>query len=234
MKDSKSIETGKTDRIGIEDLNELLKIGFKDFNIDFADPEFEDTIQKRNKLSLPKEKNYDHSSVVLDFDFDDVFEIDLSSSSENKINTKRQDILKSEFTTNLLNCISDEDFEFGIRSKSELIIREQFSINTLATRNWLNEIFIINFHNEKILIGLLRIIGRFEEEVIFPQGHTMALAALVHKNDEIKELGIRAFENWNSRNSLEVLKNINVDTVWLNEYLNQVIEDLNEEYVAID
>tara|TARA_R110000868_G_scaffold318429_1_gene579167 strand:+ start:594 stop:782 length:189 start_codon:yes stop_codon:yes gene_type:complete len=62
----------------------------------------------------------------------------------------------------------------------------------------------------------------------------MALAALVHKNDEIKELGIRAFENWNSPNSLEVLKNVKIEANWLNEYLTQVIEDLTEEYVAID
>lgn len=232
MKESKSFETGSSNRIDAEDLNELLKIGFKDFNIDLSDSDYDDIIQKPNKLLLPKKKNYEHSTVV--FDLDHFFEIDLSSSSENKVNLKRQESLKSEFTSNLLGCLSDEDFEFGMRSRSELIIREQFSINTLATRNWLNEIFIENFPNEKILLGLLRIIGRFEEEVIFPQGHTMALAALVHKNDEIKELGIRAFENWNSPNSLDMLKNVKVEADWLSEYLTQVIEDLTEEYVAID
>lgn len=76
---------------------------------------------------------------------------------------------------------------------------------------------------------MLRIIGRFDEEIIFPQGKTMALAALSHKNDEVKELGVRAFENWNSLNSLEVLKNISFDSNWLQDYLNQVIKDLKSE-----
>tara|TARA_R110000868_G_scaffold318429_1_gene579166 strand:+ start:85 stop:603 length:519 start_codon:yes stop_codon:yes gene_type:complete len=164
MTESKPFATGNSNRIDTEDLNELLKIGFKDFNIDLSGSDDNDIIQKPNRLSLPKEKDYEYSTVV--FDFDDFFEIDISSSSENKINIKRQETLKSEFTSNLLGCLSDEDFEFGIRSRSEMIIREQFSVNTLATRNWLNEIFIENFPNEKILLGLLRIIGRFEEEII--------------------------------------------------------------------
>lgn len=229
MQELKSIETGSSDRIDIEDLNELWKIGFKDFNIEIVDKEIaDDDIQKGNRISLPKEKDFEHNSVAFDF------EIDISSSSENKINLKRQEALKSKFTHNLICCLVEEDFEFGLKSRSELIISEQFSVNTLATRNWLNDIFIENFQNEKVLIGLLRIIGRFEEEIIFPQGHTMALAALVHRNDEIKELGIRAFENWNSLNSLEILKHIEVETIWLQEYLNQVIKDLTEEYVFID
>jgi len=232
MKEPESIETGNSNRIKNKDLNELQKIGFKDFNIDIADL-VTSTIQKGDKVSLPKKKDFEYNSVVLDLGFNDDFVIDLSSSSENKINLKRQENLKNEFTNNLISCLIEEIFEFGFKSKSELIIKEQFSTNTLATRNWLNEIFIDNYQNEKILIGLLRIIGRFEQSIIFPQGQTMALAALAHRNDEIKELGIRAFENWNSPNSLEVLKNVQVEVKWLNEYLNQVIEDLKEEHVII-
>ena len=59
----------------------------------------------------------------------------------------------------------------------------------------------------------------------------MALSALSHKNDEIKELGIRAFESWGSKNSLETLKQISVEATWLKEYLDQVIHDLSTEYV---
>jgi len=229
MKEPKSIETGSSEKINI-DLKKLWEIGFKDFNLDLIDNVVvDDTMQKKNKVSLPKEKKLEISSVDLDLDFWGDFEIDVSSSSENRVNQKRQEILKEEFTNNLINCLIEEDFEFGFKSRSELVIREQFSINALATRNWLNELFIENFHNEKILLGLLRIIGRFEEEIIFPQGQTMALAALVHESNEIKELGIRAFENWNSLNSLEVLRKISVESKWLQDYLTQVIEDLTEE-----
>lgn len=228
MKEDKSIETGSPEKIKI-DLSKLSEIGFKDFNLDLNDDVTEDTIQEKSKISLPKEKKSEISSGDLKHDFLGDLEIDISNSSENKINLRRQEILQKKVTSNLVNCLIEEDFEFGFKSRSELIIREQFSINALATRNWLNELFIENFQNEKILVGLLRIIGRFEEEIIFPQGQTMALAALAHKNNEIRELGIRAFENWNSLNSLEVLKKVNIDSKWLQDYLNQVIEDLKEE-----
>ncbi len=155
--------------------------------------------------------------------------IDTRSSLENKINRKREEELLKKFTPKFLEAIEDEDFEFGYISKSETIIREQLEINALATRNWLNHIFIRNFHNEKILIGILRILGRFEEKTIFPQGNTMALAALSHKNPEIKELAIRAFENWSSINSLKTLKKIKVKPDWLQEYLVDVISDLESE-----
>ena len=89
--------------------------------------------------------------------------------------------------------------------------------------------FIAHFNDEAIIVGLLRIIGRFDESIIFPQGQTIALAALNHINDEIKELGIRAFENWSSQNSLDVLRNISINQKWLRNKKKQVISDLEEE-----
>lgn len=155
--------------------------------------------------------------------------IDTTSSSENQINGKREKYLRKNITPKFLSLIKEEDFEFGFISRSEELIKEQLQINALATRNWLNEIFVNNFDNEVILIGLIRIISRFDESLIFPQGQTIALAALSHFNDEIKELGIRAFEKWSSVESLNILKKLNLKSVWLQEYVDDVINDLEEE-----
>ncbi|CAD5246132.1 MULTISPECIES: hypothetical protein [unclassified Imperialibacter] len=235
MIETKSIETGVSKAIDIEDVLNVKKIGFRDFNVDIdAETNSDDATPNRRKLLLDRKKTYEDSSVALALFFGDEYAIDVSSSSENKINLERQEVLKSKFTKDLSKCLEEEEFEFGYKSKSESIIKKQFEINALVTKNWLNEIFIENFQNEKILIGLLRILGRFSEEIIFPQGQTMALAALMHKNDEIKELGIRAFENWNSQTSLQVLKNIEVEVKWLKDYLSQVIKDLEKEYVSVN
>lgn len=158
---------------------------------------------------------------------------DSISSSENLINQRRDDHLKKYVTPRLISLLKDEDFEFGYISRSEELIREQLNINSLATRNWINEIFISNFDNEIILMGILRIIGRFDESLIFPQGQTIALAALSHKSDEIKELGVRAFEKWNSIESLAILKKLNFDKVWLQDYVTEVIHDIEEEIYAV-
>ncbi|MHA1789463.1 MAG: hypothetical protein ACTSXT_09570 [Candidatus Helarchaeota archaeon] len=180
------------------------------------------------------------ADINIDKIFENSFDISFDSSIsekepsiENKINEDRKKYLETKVTYQLIEIILDESFEFGIKSKSEILIEEQLKINELATRNWLNEIFIDYFDDEKILIGILRIIGRFAEQIIFPQGQTMALAALNHKNPEIKELGIRAFENWGTLNSIKILESIELNIEWLSEYKNQVINDLKEElYVS--
>ena len=183
---------------------------------------------KKNKNLDIIKKNNEFLNIYFDFS---VLHKDISV--ENKINTERESFLKKRITNQLIETIIEESFEFGIKSKSEIIIEEQLSINALATRNWLNTIFIDYFDDERIIIGILRIIGRFDERIIFPQGQTMALAALSHKSTEIKELGVRAFENWGTYNSINVLENIDLDIEWLSDYKNQVIEDMKEElYVS--
>lgn len=152
-----------------------------------------------------------------------------ASSSENKINVSKEEYLRKYITPKFLSLVKEEEFEFGFISRSEELIREQLQINALATRNWLNEIFISHFDNEIVLIGLLRIIGRFDESIIFPQGQTIALGVLSHSNDEIKELGIRAFEKWCSAESLSILKKLNLNSSWLQDYVNEVITDIEEQ-----
>jgi hypothetical protein len=156
------------------------------------------------------------------FDFEE-------ESTENKINKNRQLKLSQNLTNDFISIIKEENFEFGYKTRSEELLREQLKINELATRNWLNEIFIKYFKDQSVIIGIMRILSRFEPREIYPQGQTMAIAALAHSNDEIKELGIRAFENWPLPESLNILKNLDVSANWLKEYLEDVIQDLEEE-----
>src|SRR5690554_582539 len=194
-----------------------------------------DPFQEFKKKKTLKRNSFDffiNESNVTDHNF--IYElliptIDTTSSSENKINGNREEYLRKNITPKFLTLIKEEDFEFGFISRSEELIKSQLKINALATRNWLNEIFINHFDNEVVLIGLLRIISRFEENIIFPQGQTIALAALSHSNDEIKELGIRSFEKWCSAESLNILKKLNLNSTWLQEYVNEVITDLEEQ-----
>lgn len=216
-------------KIDDETLKKIKSLGFKDLDFNIYDQATlnDEEIQTLDKYFLAKDKSIEFSSI--DFYFEDFNKEDSTAPSDNKINKEREDILDSKYTPLLINLIYEEDFEFGYISRSQVLIEEQFQVNKLATRNWLNKIFIEHFKDEKIVIGLLRIIGRFDEDTIFPQGQTMAMSALIHKNDEIKELGIRAFENWCSLKSYEVLKTIEISSDWLKEYLDDVISNLEED-----
>ena len=54
----------------------------------------------------------------------------------------------------------------------------------------------------------------------------MALALLQHRSASVREFAIKAFENWNSKQSLMFLRNIKCDQQWLQDYLEEVIRDI--------
>jgi len=121
------------------------------------------------------------------------------------------------------------NFEFGQKSESINLVEKQIQINAIAAKNWFNQLYLYYFSDEKMLLSLLRIVEYFDKELLFPTSQTMAISALVHSNDEVKELGVRILENWCSIESYQILKNIKVDTNWLQQYIDQVILDLEKE-----
>lgn len=150
--------------------------------------------------------------------------------SENEIMENRLIYLKKEVTPIFVSLLKYEDFEFGKKSESIKIIQKELKTNRIATINWLNELYVKYFSkDEKVLIGILRVLEYFDEKVFYPNSYTIALSSLVHKNDEIKEIAIRIFENWASINSYEVLKNVQIETPWLKSYISEVLKDLEEE-----
>jgi len=159
--------------------------------------------------------------------------IDSASTSEKSIEVfifrRRLREFKQKYTQKLLNIIIEEDFEYGFNSPSDLFIKELMKLNPNITKEWLNSIFIEHFHDYRVVIGLLHIISHLEYYQINPQGPTMALAALSHASSEVRECGIRAFENWGSSESLKILKHVRCGEKWLQEYVEQVVSDLEED-----
>jgi len=150
--------------------------------------------------------------------------------SENEIMEKRLEYLKNKVSPLFISLVKNEYFEFGQKSESIKIVERELKENRIATQNWLNDLYLQYFStDEKILIGILRIFEYFDEEVLFPASHMIALASIVNKSDEIKEIGIRIFENWGSIKSYETLKGIKTDTKWLQTYINQVVKDIERE-----
>lgn len=216
---SKSIKKGSQDFRWLEEF-------VNDFDSTFSSQTPEENIDGEFKFGDPDTSF--HNTIWVD-----LFSEENETSTENKANDSRSRNLDENFTQEFIHVLKEEDFEFGYKTRSEELINEQLSINALATRNWLNKVFLDYFSDQTIVIGILRIIGRFDPVLIFPQGQTMALAALAHQNDEIKELGIRAFEQWCSIESLEILKQLDIDKKWLREYVDAIILDFEEQLCHI-
>ena len=136
--------------------------------------------------------------------------------------------LKSKFSRSFLDSICKSNFEFGYDSLADIFIREHLAENSL-TKTWINEIFIENFRDIGITTGILRVIAHLDYREIAPQGLTIALAALSHSSAEVRECGIRAFENWSTSEGLEILRTVKCKEKWLQDYVDQVIIDIEKE-----
>lgn len=143
---------------------------------------------------------------------------------ENIFNEARVDKLKKEYTGRLIRLLNDEYFEYGYENECDHLVKEQMGINALATKEWLNTIFIENFDDPTIAIGILRLIARFDHDVISPHGITMVIAGLSHSDIEVRECCIRAVESWKSIQHLHILKSIETGEKWLNDYRDSVIK----------
>ncbi len=149
-----------------------------------------------------------------------------TSAGENAINNARLGQYRQEFTTHLLSLIGECDFEYGFTASVDTFIRERLAENELATKEWLNDLFVRYWDDMAVLTGLLRAIAHLDYDEVCPAGPTMAIAALSHKSVEVRECGVRAFENWAASDAVSLLEHLRCPERWLQEYVDDVIADL--------
>lgn len=150
--------------------------------------------------------------------------------TEEQINQEKILFLDTKVTPLLISLIKCEDFEFGQSSESINLVNKHIEENKSATKEWFNRLFVKYFASKNetnILIGLLRVV-EFLNESFNPISQTIALASLSHYNNEVKELGVRILESSYSIENLNILKNIQTEIKWLQDYINQVIKDFEQ------
>lgn len=140
-----------------------------------------------------------------------------------KADTER---LKNNFVQNLLQLLHNVEFEFGYETPADKYVREALSKYGTFVREWINDVFLQSFDDPQTLSAILRVLSHFEYSQMYPQGMTIAIAATRHEDAEVQECGIRCFENWEAKDSIPILKNILFSESWLNDYLEDVIADL--------
>jgi hypothetical protein len=126
----------------------------------------------------------------------------------------------------LKTMLQEEITESGIVNPSEEIVESLYSEDKRKANILLNELFLENFHTPHIIVGILHIISHFDYDLVSPEGPTLAIAALTHKDVEVREYGVKCFENWRHKDGIRILEQIKADERWLQNYINLVICDL--------
>ena len=138
------------------------------------------------------------------------------------------DSVRKAFIETLVRILRHEDYESGFRSEADFFISNSLSIGRTIIRDYLNQIFIDNFNDATLICHLLRSMSHIPYLDLYPAGITMATAALNHSNFEVKENGIRCFENWEEPSVIKILENISLGEDWIERYKRKVIDDLKE------
>ncbi|WP_370309681.1 hypothetical protein [Sinimarinibacterium flocculans] len=152
-----------------------------------------------------------------------------TDSLENSLNESRLSKLKKEFTDRFLRAVHNSPTEIGILGPIDELIAEGIRTNAAVTMQWLGEMYLENFAKPAVATELLLAVGRLSYSVAKPAGVTMAISALSHKCVEVQEAGVRAFEEWGSPESIEILENTKVSAPWLQNYILEVVKGIQRE-----
>jgi len=136
---------------------------------------------------------------------------------------------KDRLTSQFLAMVAETELEFGFRSPLDDFLRRRLDENAAVAKEWLSSLFLENFKDIRITTGILRTIAHFDYEDIAPNGLLIAMAALSHDSLQVRECGIRAFENWATAEALEVLRAIGCQERWMQDYVDRVIANIEKE-----
>lgn len=135
-----------------------------------------------------------------------------------------------QYKSDILNLIRNDYFEAGFVSQSEQYIFNTANGNNVEyIREAANELYLEFYNDSHVLTGLLIMMGTLDYETAEPQGQTMALGLLQHEDISVRDRAIQAFERWNSKKGLPVLKSLHCDRAWLQRYVDKVISYLERD-----
>lgn len=134
------------------------------------------------------------------------------------------------FRQELLARMDDEDYISGETSLSELFVEDIMQIHgedwTMMQLSQLCQQDDVSPHT---LIGILHMISHFPYETVYSYGPSIAQKALEHENEDVRDFAIKAFENWEDKAHLPVLKKVKYKEEWLQKYLDAVIADFEND-----
>lgn len=121
------------------------------------------------------------------------------------------------------------DLKNSETGEMEDIVRNLMGMSSeTRTMEWLNKLFLKNNDNPLFICTLLHVISHMEYEEVYPNGPTMAMASLTNKDERVVGYGIKAFANWNVKNTLPYMRCNEPGAEWAKKEWLRVIEYIEE------
>lgn len=155
-----------------------------------------------NNLEIPQEKK--HPIMMLE--------------SETRVNW-------GEIEQSVLADLRWEELKSGESNKLEDIIQNLINLTSQKeTLTWLNEMYLKHNENALFVCTLFHTISHMDYADVLPNGPTMAMASLNHKDERVVGYAVKSFFNWNSKNALRYLRSNEPKIDWVKKEWNNTIK----------
>lgn len=123
-----------------------------------------------------------------------------------------------------LKYFSIDDSEISSAERKIIDIEEKYSFRILG--EVLQTIYVKYNDYPNMLAGICKGLERFDLEEVLPWGPAMLSGLLGHKSEVVKEYAVSLVENWSDITLLPILRNLECSSLWLQEYISDVVKYL--------
>ena len=139
------------------------------------------------------------------------------------------------FRDEIFSSLNWRNIEIGEPTEAEYIIDDLIRETTPKdTMEWVYNIFLDNIDNILLLCTLIHSLSHIEYELVYPQGPMMAMAMFTHDDKRVVGYAIKAFSNWNSKDSLKYIEHMQPKEIWAKREMNRIIEYIKMNGDEID
>lgn len=133
---------------------------------------------------------------------------------------------RAKFEKGFMERLDSDRFEPGVKSSTEYYVEQWLATSPFLVQTSIGKFFLANTSHVNRLVGVLSVVAHLDKEALSPANELIALAALSHGSVEVKEYALRAYEYWEDPVLVAKLKDFSIQPAWLEEYKNEIIEDV--------
>lgn len=130
----------------------------------------------------------------------------------------------------IMHEVENQGFEDGFEHPAEDLVRQYMDHYPSLAKRWLQQTFLRNYRSPEIIVAILKTITHFNLSQIDPECKILSVAALSHKNAEVREAAISVFDAWGTPDAIDYLENYNENKPWLTHYRDKVLQQLKDKY----
>lgn len=133
----------------------------------------------------------------------------------------------------ILTTLNWQSIQVGESTEAENVIEDLIDQTSVAeAMDWVYDLFLSNAKNTLLACTLIHALSHIEYERVYPKGPMMAMAMFSADDKRMVGYAIKAFSNWNAKDSLKYLCFFGPEDEWAQQELEEVkkyIQDNGDE-----